>query len=35
VRQAEADIAMPNNVRGSFQGTARSAQESQTRSSRC
>lgn len=29
VRQAEADIGMPNNVRGSFQGTARSAQESQ------
>ncbi|AKU20292.1 efflux RND transporter permease subunit [Massilia sp. NR 4-1] len=28
VKQAEADIAMPNNVRGSFQGTARSAQES-------
>ncbi|TFZ07907.1 efflux RND transporter permease subunit [Ramlibacter humi] len=29
VRQAEAEIAMPNNVRGSFQGTARAAQESQ------
>jgi multidrug efflux pump len=29
VHQAEADIGMPNNVRGSFQGTARSAQESQ------
>ncbi len=30
VRQAEADIAMPTNVRGSFQGTAlRSAQQSQ------
>ena len=29
VRQAEADIAMPNNVRGSFQGTARAAQQSQ------
>jgi multidrug efflux pump len=29
VRQAEAEIAMPINVRGSFQGTARSAQESQ------
>jgi multidrug efflux pump len=28
VRQAEADIAMPANVRGSFQGTARSADES-------
>ncbi|GAB3418610.1 efflux RND transporter permease subunit [Massilia agilis] len=28
VRQAEADIGMPNNVRGSFQGTARAAQES-------
>jgi len=28
VKQAEADIGMPNNVRGSFQGTARSAQES-------
>lgn len=29
VRQAEADIGMPNNVRGSFQGTARSAQQQQ------
>jgi len=29
VRQAEAEIGMPNNVRGSFQGTARSAQDSQ------
>ncbi|HEY5801351.1 MAG TPA: efflux RND transporter permease subunit, partial [Burkholderiaceae bacterium] len=29
VKQAEADIGMPTNVRGSFQGTARSAQESQ------
>ncbi|MFC3108760.1 efflux RND transporter permease subunit [Undibacterium arcticum] len=29
VGQAEADIGMPNNVRGSFQGTARSAQQSQ------
>jgi len=28
VKQAEADIGMPNNVRGSFQGTARAAQES-------
>ncbi|MBA5604589.1 efflux RND transporter permease subunit [Duganella sp. FT3S] len=28
VKQAEADIAMPANVRGSFQGTARSADES-------
>ncbi|MGO4470132.1 efflux RND transporter permease subunit, partial [Pseudoduganella sp. RAF53_2] len=28
VKQAEAEIGMPNNVRGSFQGTARSAQES-------
>ncbi|CAN7304577.1 efflux RND transporter permease subunit [Massilia sp. LjRoot122] len=28
VKQAEADIAMPANVRGSFQGTARAAQES-------
>jgi multidrug efflux pump len=27
VRQAEADIGMPNNVRGSFEGTARAAQE--------
>jgi multidrug efflux pump len=29
VRQAEADIHLPSNVRGSFAGTARSAQESQ------
>jgi multidrug efflux pump len=29
ISQAEAEIAMPNNVRGSFQGTARSYQESQ------
>jgi multidrug efflux pump subunit AcrB len=29
VRQAEADIRLPTNVRGSFSGTARSAQESQ------
>ena len=29
VRQAEAEIALPNNVRGSFQGTARNAQDSQ------
>jgi len=29
VRQAEADIGLPINVRGSFQGTARAAQESQ------
>ena len=29
IRQAEADIAMPTAVRGSFQGTARAAQESQ------
>ncbi|MDB5964834.1 MAG: acriflavin resistance protein, partial [Polaromonas sp.] len=29
VRQAEAEIGMPNNVRGSFQGTARNAQQSQ------
>jgi hypothetical protein len=29
VRQAEADIRLPTNVRGSFAGTARSAQESQ------
>jgi multidrug efflux pump len=29
VRQAEAEIAMPTNVRGSFQGTARSFQQSQ------
>ena len=28
MRQAEADIGMPTNVRGSFQGTARAAQES-------
>jgi multidrug efflux pump len=28
LRQAEADIGMPTNVRGSFQGTARAAQES-------
>jgi multidrug efflux pump len=28
VKQAEADIAMPANVRGSFQGTARAAEES-------
>ncbi|QJE01388.1 MMPL family transporter [Massilia forsythiae] len=28
VRQAEADIGMPNNVRGSFQGQAKQAQES-------
>nr|WP_187364224.1 efflux RND transporter permease subunit [Massilia genomosp. 1] len=28
VKQAEADIGMPNNVRGSFQGTARAADES-------
>jgi multidrug efflux pump len=28
VRQAEADIGMPTNVRGSFEGTARAAQES-------
>ena len=28
VKQAEADIAMPSNVRGSFQGTARAAEES-------
>jgi multidrug efflux pump len=27
VRRAEAEIGMPNNVRGSFQGTARAAQE--------
>ena len=27
VKQAEADIAMPNNVRGSFQGTARAADD--------
>ncbi|RZL09669.1 MAG: nodulation protein, partial [Rubrivivax sp.] len=30
VRQAEADIGMPTNVRGSFQGTAKAAQESQS-----
>ena len=29
VRQAEAEIGLPNNVRGSFQGTARTAEESQ------
>jgi multidrug efflux pump len=29
VRQAEAQIRLPNNVRGSFQGTARNAQQSQ------
>jgi len=29
VRAAEAEIALPNNVRGSFQGTARAAQQSQ------
>jgi multidrug efflux pump len=29
VRQAEAEIGMPINVRGSFQGTARSAEQSQ------
>jgi multidrug efflux pump len=29
VKQAEAEIGLPNNVRGSFQGTARNAQESQ------
>ena len=29
VRQAEAEIGMPNNVRGSFSGSAREAQESQ------
>ena len=29
VQQAEAEIGLPNNVRGSFQGTARIAQESQ------
>jgi multidrug efflux pump len=28
LRQAEADIGMPTNVRGSFQGSARAAQES-------
>ena len=30
VKQAEAEIGLPNNVRGSFQGTARTAQESQS-----
>jgi multidrug efflux pump len=30
VRQAEADIGMPTNVRGSFEGTARGFQESQS-----
>jgi len=30
VRQAEADISLPMNVRGSFQGTARAAQDSQS-----
>ena len=29
IRQAEADIALPTTVRGSFQGTALAAQESQ------
>ncbi|TFY96772.1 efflux RND transporter permease subunit [Ramlibacter rhizophilus] len=29
VRAAEAEVALPNNVRGSLQGTARAAQESQ------
>ncbi|HMC14913.1 MAG TPA: efflux RND transporter permease subunit, partial [Albitalea sp.] len=29
IRQAEAEVRMPTNVRGSFQGTARSFQESQ------
>jgi multidrug efflux pump len=29
VKQAEAEVGLPNNVRGSFQGTARTAQESQ------
>ncbi|MDA8521643.1 efflux RND transporter permease subunit [Acidovorax sp. NCPPB 4044] len=29
IEQAEADIAMPTNVRGSFQGTARSFQQTQ------
>ena len=29
VRAAEAEIALPSNVRGSFQGTARAAQETQ------
>ena len=31
IKQAEADIALPANVRGSFQGTARAYQESQGR----
>ncbi len=30
-RQAEAEISLPSNVRGSFQGTARSFQDSQSR----
>ena len=29
VKQAEAEIGLPNNVRGSFEGTARTAEESQ------
>ena len=29
VKQAESEIGMPNNVRGSFEGTARGAQDSQ------
>ena len=29
VKQAESEIGLPNNVRGSFEGTARTAQESQ------
>ena len=29
VKQSEAEIGLPNNVRGSFEGTARAAQESQ------
>ncbi len=29
VKQAELEISLPNNVRGSFEGTARAAQESQ------
>ena len=29
IKQAEAEIGLPNNVRGSFEGTARTAQESQ------
>ncbi|SNS95231.1 multidrug efflux pump [Noviherbaspirillum humi] len=33
VKQAEADIGMPNSVRGSFEGAARSAQESQRQQS--